>query len=151
MRKPSSIVSTIVDERGSELLYGGQTIQSILGDGGIGIGGTIGLLWFRRPVPAPFARFLELCLVMCADHGPCVSGAHTTIVATRAGRDMVSSVASGLLTIGSRFGGALDAAGLLLLDAMDRLTPSELVVDMHTRKVRIPGIGHRVKNPDSRV
>jgi len=66
-----------------------------------------------------------------------VSGAHT-------GRDMVSSVASGLLTIGSRFGGALDAAGLLLLDAMDRLTPSELVVDMHTRKVRIPGIGHRV-------
>jgi ATP citrate (pro-S)-lyase len=153
VRKSSSIVSTIVDERGTELLYSGQTIHSIV-DQGMGLGGTIGLLWFRRQIPPAFARFIELCLVVCADHGPCVSGAHNTIVATRAGRDMVSSVASGLLTIGDRFGGALDAAGQMLLDSVDRITPSELVVEMRKSNTRIPGIGHRVKsvdNPDSRV
>ena len=153
VRKTSAIVSTIVDERGPELLYRGQSLQAIV-DNNMGLGGTIGLLWFRRQIPAPFARFIELCLVVCADHGPCVSGAHNTIVATRAGRDMVSSVASGILTIGDRFGGALDAAGQMLMTAVDSITPSELVVDMRSRNTRIPGIGHRVKsvnNPDSRV
>ena len=42
---------------------------------------------------------MELCLIVTADHGPAVSGAHNTIVAARAGKDLVSSLASGLLTI----------------------------------------------------
>lgn len=45
-----------------------------------------------------------------ADHGPAVSGAHNTIVTARAGKDLVSALCSGLLTIGPRFGGALDKA-----------------------------------------
>lgn len=45
-----------------------------------------------------------------ADHGPAVSGAHNTIVTSRAGKDLVSALCSGLLTIGPRFGGALDKA-----------------------------------------
>lgn len=40
--------------------------------------------------------------MLTADHGPAVSGAMNTIVATRAGKDLISSLASGLLTIGSR-------------------------------------------------
>jgi len=48
--------------------------------------------------------------MMCADHGPCVSGAHNSIVTARAGKDVVSSLVSGLLTIGPRFGGAIDDA-----------------------------------------
>lgn len=47
---------------------------------------------------------------MTADHGPAVSGAHNTIVTARAGKDLVSALCSGLLTIGPRFGGALDKA-----------------------------------------
>ena len=39
-------------------------------------------------------------MVTTADHGPCVSGAHNTIVAARAGKDLVSSLISGLATIG---------------------------------------------------
>ena len=38
-------------------------------------------------------------MIVTADHGPAVSGAHNTIVAARAGKDLVSSLASGLLTI----------------------------------------------------
>lgn len=40
--------------------------------------------------------------MMTADHGPAVSGAHNTIVCARAGKDLVSSLTSGLLTIVSQ-------------------------------------------------
>ena len=35
--------------------------------------------------------------MLCADHGPCVSGAHNSIVTARAGKDLVSSLVSGEL------------------------------------------------------
>ena len=51
-----------------------------------------------------------------------------TIVASRAGKDLISSLASGLLTIGSRFGGALDEAAAMFSGARDTgLTPREFV------------------------
>ena len=52
--------------------------------------------------------FIEMVLMVTADHGPAVAGAHNTIVCARAGKDLISSLVSGLLTIGPRFGGALD-------------------------------------------
>jgi hypothetical protein len=41
--------------------------------------------------------------MVTADHGPAVSGAHNTIVCARAGKDLVSSLVSGLLTVVSTF------------------------------------------------
>ena len=32
------------------------------------------LLWFKRRLPRYATRFIEMCVVLCADHGPCVSG-----------------------------------------------------------------------------
>lgn len=54
--------------------------------------------------------------MVTADHGPAVSGAHNTIVTARAGKDLVSSVTSGLLTIvsdweGGRGGGVVRRRG----------------------------------------
>ena len=37
-----------------------------------------------------------MCIMLCADHGPAVSGAHNTIVTARAGKDLVSSLVSGM-------------------------------------------------------
>lgn len=37
--------------------------------------------------------------MVTADHGPAVSGAHNTIVCARAGKDLISCLASGLPTI----------------------------------------------------
>lgn len=57
-----------------------------------------------------------------------LTSAMNTIVASRAGKDLISSLASGLLTIGSRFGGALDEAASMFSSAHDRgLTPREFV------------------------
>ena len=79
-------------------------------------------------LPLWATKFIEMVLMLTADHGPAVSGAMNTIVASRAGKDLISSLASGLLTIGSRFGGALDEAASMFSNARDTgLTPREFV------------------------
>jgi len=121
----------------------------------MGIGGAISLLWFRRKLPDYCLQFLEMCLVICADHGPAVSGAHNTVVASRAGKDLVSSLCSGLLCIGPRFGGALDDAAKMFTKAADAgIPPKQFVNDCKKNNILIMGIGHRIKskaNPDKRV
>ena len=121
----------------------------------IGVGGVLSLLWFRKQLPPYATKFIEMILMVSADHGPAVSGAHNTIVATRAGKDLVSSLASGLLTIGPRFGGALDEAAIIFTEASDcAYEPEQFVKDMRKKNKLIMGIGHRIKslsNPDKRV
>ena len=117
-----------------------------------------------------------MCLMVTADHGPAVSGAHNTIVCARAGKDLISSLTSGLLTIvsithipysfilmqlrtelskpfmsmslqGDRFGGALDGAAKQFTEAYDTgLIPMEFVNTMRKKGQLIMGIGHRVKS-----
>ncbi|KAH0835034.1 citrate synthase-like protein [Lanmaoa asiatica] len=154
IRKPAAFISTISDERGQELLYAGMRISDVFKDD-IGLGGVVSLLWFKRRMPPYAAKFIEMVLMLTADHGPAVSGAMNTIVATRAGKDLISSLASGLLTIGSRFGGALDEAASMFTGARDRgLTPREFVDESRKANKLISGIGHKIKsvnNPDLRV
>jgi len=154
IRKPANFVSTISDERGEELYYSGMPITAVFKED-IGVGGVISLLWFQRRLPAYACKFIEMALMISADHGPAVSGAHNTIVAARAGKDLVSSLASGLLTIGDRFGGALDGAAQMFSGAFDAgLSPREFVDAQRKKHKLIMGIGHKVKsttNPDMRV
>ncbi|CAJ1963174.1 unnamed protein product [Sphenostylis stenocarpa] len=148
VRAPTHIISTISDERGEEQCFGGVSMSSIV-EKGYGVGGVISLLWFKRSLPLYCTQFIEMCIMLCADHGPCASGAHNTIVTARAGKDLISSLVSGLLTIGPRFGGAIDDAARYFKDAHDRgLTPDEFVEGMKKEGIRVPGIGHRVKNRD---
>ncbi|KAK7425266.1 ATP citrate lyase subunit 1 [Neonectria magnoliae] len=154
VRKPAAFISTISDDRGQELLYAGMPISDVFRED-IGIGGVMSLLWFRRRLPGYASKFLEMVLMLTADHGPAVSGAMNTIITTRAGKDLISALVSGLLTIGSRFGGALDGAAEEFTKAFDKgLSPREFVDGMRKANKLIPGIGHRVKsrnNPDLRV
>merc|ERR1712055_119654 len=154
IRKPASFMSSISDERGQELLYAGIPISEVFAQD-MGIGGVLGLLWFQRRLPPYACKLLEMCLMITADHGPAVSGAHNTIVCARAGKDLVSSLVSGLLTIGDRFGGALDGAARQFTDAFDSgLIANDFVNKAKKEGVLIMGIGHRVKsinNPDKRV
>jgi|EP00427_Karlodinium_veneficum_P009718 ATP citrate (pro-S)-lyase len=154
VRKPANFVCSISDDRGEECTYSGMPISKVVQDG-MGVGGAISLLWFRRKLPDHCLRFLEMCLVICADHGPAVSGAHNTVVAARAGKDLISSLCSGLLTIGPRFGGALDDAAKMFSKAADGgVSPKQFVNDCKKNNILIMGIGHRIKskaNPDMRV
>lgn len=154
VRAPANFTSTISDDRGEELTYSGVEISRVIGED-LGIGGTIGLLWFKKELPPSARKFLDMLLVLTADHGPAVSGAHNAMVAARAGKDLISSLASGMLTIGPRFGGAIDDAARCFKKACDSgLTPEKFVEEMKAEGKLIPGIGHRVKsvqNPDKRV
>ncbi len=154
MRRPTNIISTISDDRGEELLYAGIPISKVIKER-YGIGDVISLLWFKKRLPRYVTDFLELALRITADHGPCVSAAHNAIVTAMAGKDLTAAVASGVLTIGPRFGGAIDDAARYFKDALERgLTPRQFVDEMKTKNINIPGIGHRVKsvqNPDMRV
>jgi len=154
VRRATGIVSTICDDRGEEPTYAGVQISDLM-EKNSGIGDVISLLWFKRSLPEYATKFIEMVLILVADHGPCVSGAHNTIVAARAGKDVVSCLASGLLTIGPRFGGAIDDAARYFMEAVKQnRTPFEFVESMKTKGIRIPGIGHRIKsanNLDKRV
>jgi len=154
IRKPTEFISTISDDRQEELMYCGVPISKVFSDD-IGLGGVLGLLWFKKQLPKWATDFIEMVVLVTADHGPAVSGAHNAIVCARAGKDLVSSLASGLLTIGPRFGGAVQGSAAhfttYLYAGED---PAFMIKDMKKKNVNIQGIGHRIKsvtNPDVRV
>ena len=154
VRKATNFISTICNDKGEEPTYAGIQMSEVI-EGKYSIGEVISLLWFKKKLPKFATGFIEMCIIITADHGPCVSGAHNAIVAARAGKDLVSCVASGMLTIGPRFGGAIDDAARYFKDAKDHgLAPDEFVEGMKQKGMRVPGIGHRIKsakNPDKRV
>ncbi|MFS8064521.1 MAG: citrate/2-methylcitrate synthase, partial [Luteimonas sp.] len=100
-------------------------------------------------------ELVDFILKVSVDHGPYVSGALNTIVAARAGKDLVSSLASGLLTIGPRFGGALnESAKNWFMGVVDNKNPDQFIEEFVSKKVYIQGIGHkkyRIDMPDPRV
>jgi ATP-citrate lyase alpha-subunit len=156
VRKSKQFICTISDDRGDEATYAGFPISSLATpDTGKGIGDVVSLLWFKKQYPKWATDFIETVIKTVADHGPAVSGAHNAKVTARAGKSVVESLVTGLLTIGPRFGGAIDGAAKYFKYADDnKLSPAEFLNYMKKEGVPIPGIGHRIKslkNPDLRV
>ncbi len=156
VRRSKEFICTISDDRGEECTYSGFPISSVATpDTGKGIGDVISLLWFKKQYPKWATEFIETVIKTVADHGPAVSGAHNAKVTARAGKSVVESLVTGLLTIGPRFGGAIDGAAKYFKHADDNnLDPKAFLQYMKGEGVPIPGIGHRIKslkNPDLRV
>jgi len=156
VRRPKHFVCTISDDRGEEATYAGYPISSVATpDTGKTIGDVVSLLWFKKVYPRWAVDFIETVIKTVADHGPAVSGAHNAKVTARAGKSVVESLVTGLLTIGPRFGGAIDGAAKYFKYAYDNnMSPKEFVNYMKKQGIPIPGIGHRIKsirNPDKRV
>jgi ATP citrate (pro-S)-lyase len=150
-RKKYDIISSICDERGEELKYNNTKISELEPT----IGTAISNLWFKKNLPIYMQKYFEFIIFITADHGPCVSGAQNTIITTRAGKDLVSSLCSGLLTIGPKFGGAVNQAGIDFYNGWkNKYTAYDFVEYMKNKGQIISGIGHKIKskdNPDSRV
>jgi len=156
VRRSKEFICTISDDRGEECTYAGFPISSVATPStGKGIGDVISLLWFKKQYPEWATQFIETVIKTVADHGPAVSGAHNAKVTARAGKSVVESLVTGLLTIGPRFGGAIDGAAKYFKYADDHnLDPKGFLKYMKGEGVPIPGIGHRIKslkNPDLRV
>jgi ATP citrate (pro-S)-lyase len=101
------------------------------------------------------AAFAEAIFSLLIDHGGHVSGAVNTMITARAGKDLVSSVAAGLLTVGPRFGGAVNEAARTWVDGVASKKAAPEFVEERTRGGKLlSGIGHRkyrVGLPDPRV
>ncbi|MEK9658247.1 MAG: citrate/2-methylcitrate synthase [bacterium] len=156
IRKKSNFICTISDDRGEEATYAGVPISDVATpDTKYSIGDVISLLWFKERFPSWSTDFIETVIKLVADHGPAVSGAHNAKVTARAGKDVISSLVTGLLTIGPRFGGAIDGAAKYFKYGREQeMSPSDFVRYMKQQSLPIPGIGHRIKsllNPDKRV
>ena len=154
VRKGTEFVTTICDETGDVHDYCGVTIDEVIKEG-YGVGGVIGLLWFKKKLPRYACEFIEIVLQIVADHGPAVSGAHNTIVTARAGKGLIESILSGIVTIGPRFGGAVNGAAEHFRSGLSEgLGPREFVNAMKAKNINIQGIGHRIHTvefPDARV
>ncbi len=109
----------------------------------------------RETVSHETVAFVDMVFAQLIDHGPHVSGAVNAMVTTRAGRDMSSALAAGVLTVGDRFGGAINGAAAVWHGAVScGTTPEALVNDYSARRAYILGIGHKkysIHKPDPRV
>ena len=148
------IRTTISDDRGDEPYYQGYPASELI-NAGYDIPHIIGLLWDNRLVSKQEAEIIKRILMLSADHGPCVSGALTTVIAACAGIGLSQAVAAGMIMIGPRFGGAVTDAGRWFKYAIDnQLSVDDFLAYMKQNVGPVPGIGHRVKslkNPDKRV
>lgn len=151
-RKPTLFTSTVSMEKGGvPHLLDKPLIDWV---SGTTLADIVGSLFLGRPLKSQLTKnCIDTILKLCVDHGPYVSGAVNTMITARAGRDMVSSVAAGLLTIGSRFGGATNDAARIWHTHHGQ-SAHEVVEEYARKKHLISGIGHksyRVDKPDPRV
>jgi len=155
VRRPTDVITTISDDRGEIVTYNQVPLDEIIRENR-SLGYVIGLLWFKRRLPDFAQQYIEMVIKITADHGPAVSGAHNAIITARAGKDLMSALASGILTIGPRFGGAVSDTAKYFREAIQKeMSPPEFINYMKkVAQINIPGIGHRIKsvqNPDMRV
>ncbi len=113
------------------------------------------LLLGRQVKSTTLPEFTEFTIKLLVDNGPYQSGVLNTMITARAGRDMISSLAAGLLTIGPRFGGATNAAAANWLAGVGSGKPAwDFVEEFAARREYIQGIGHKkytTDEPDPRV
>lgn len=153
-RTHALIATSISSDEDGVVKILGEDIQSLAKNNSFGYI-VASMFLGRKIVSKELETFVDFVLKLAVDHGPSVSGALNTIVTARAGRDLVSSLATGLLTIGPRFGGATnEAARTWLTGVTDKKSPFELVEMFASQKLYIQGIGHkkyRIDLPDPRV
>jgi citrate synthase len=146
--------SNVSSDKGGEVRILGESLVSFVKDRSLS---EIALSMFlgHNPKSNDTVEFFDLSIKLLVDHGPQVSGSVNTMISARAGVDLPAALATGLLTVGPRFGGAIDQAARNWISAISESeTPDDFVERFATNKQNISGIGHkkyRIDNPDPRV
>lgn len=153
-RKKKSFVSSISEDKEGMPSILGEDILSLAQQHSFGYI-VISMLLGKKIKSEELAEFTDFMLKLLVDHGPYQSGVVNTMVTARAGRDMVSSLVSGLLTIGPRFGGATNEAARNWLEGVVNKEEPFVFVERFVKEGKIiQGIGHlkyRADFPDPRV
>ncbi len=101
-------------------------------------------------------RMMDAILTSSVDHGvtPPSSLAARTVMS--GGNPLNAAVAGGILTIGETHGGAIEQCARILQEwAVKKGDPTklaeELLADLKSKKIRMPGFGHRLHKTDPRT
>jgi ATP citrate (pro-S)-lyase len=153
-RKPALITTTVSHDEKDDVKLLNEPLVEFADKHSIAA--NVASLFLGKRITSPeLEGFVDYVLRLLMDHGPYVSGAMNTIITARAGRDLVSALSAGLLTIGPRFGGAInEAAANWLKGVTADQTPYDFVESFAKEKKYISGIGHkkyRIDFPDPRV
>lgn len=153
-RKHALLATSVSSDKDGKVMVLGEELLSFAK--GNSFAKIVGSLFLGKKLQSRDTEsFIDFVLRLLVDHGPYVSGAVNTIITARAGRDLVSSLATGLLTVGPRFGGAInEAAGNWLMGVTSEMSADMFVEQFASSKKLIAGIGHkkyRVDLPDPRV
>lgn len=153
-RKKALFYNSVSSDKGGEVKVLGEPLIEYVANRGLSEI-TLGMFLGHYPKSKKTIEFFDLCLRLLIDHGPQVSGAVNTMITARAGKDLSASLATGILTIGSRFGGAINGAAEHWHEAVsNNESPSAFVERFSNEKRYIPGIGHKkysLGTPDPRV
>ncbi len=153
-RKTSMFISTISGEQNGDVQILGEDQVKFLNSKSYA-SVVITMLLGRNIKSKELEHFTDAVLKMLVDNGPYQSGAINTMITARAGRDLVSGLVTGLLTIGPRFGGAVnEAAASWFSGVANNTSPHEFVENFAKQRKFIMGIGHkkyRSDFPDPRV
>lgn len=153
-RTHSLFTSTISGDVDGEPTLFGQNLTTVATSNSFAW--IVGSMWLGRPLKSSKTEaVIDQALKLLVDHGPYVSGAVNTMISSRAGVGLIPSLVTGLLTIGPRFGGAVNGAAHVWFGSVSQgLDPAQVVEEYASRKEYIQGIGHkkyRLDSPDPRV
>src|SRR3989344_776760 len=153
-RRSALFVNSVSSDKGGEVKILGSSLADFVSKRSLS---DVALCMFlgTSSVSRRLADFFDTSVKLLVDHGPQVSGAVNTMITARAGKDLSAALASGILTIGPRFGGALGQAAEGWFRSVNvGETPTDYVERFAKSKQYIAGIGHKkysANNPDPRV
>jgi citrate synthase len=145
--KPTTLISTF-DEKGSTI-RGKDLVNDLIGE----VSFTHMIYFYilgRAPTPAQ-TKILDAVLVTLVDHG--IVGAASARMVYRGAPDSIQgAVATGLLGMGSQFGGVMEQVGKhldeIIAAADPEATAREIVAKYRLAKKPLPGFGHNDYRPE---
>ena len=116
-------------------------------------------LLLMETLPNPVqSKMFDAILVSCIDHGVNAPSTHVARTVASCGVPVQSAISSGINAIGDFHGGAGEACAQMLQEATAQAdnidiekTAKKIVLDFQRQGRRIPGLGHRIHNPDIRA
>jgi citrate synthase len=147
-------ISTITEEG---LVIKGRFLEDLIGSASFG--DMVYLLMTGKLPEGEQGQMVEAMLVSCVDHGLNAPSVHVTRTVASCGVPVSTAVAAGISAIGEHHGGAGEACGRMLSDALTssaerdpRVLAETIVRDYRTDGRKLPGFGHRIyKKADPRA
>ena len=135
----------------------GHYLEDLIGD--VSFGDMVYLLMTGSLPDGKQGQMMEAMLVSCVDHGLNAPSVHVTRTAASCGVPVSTAVAAGISAIGEHHGGAGEACGRMLTEALTgsgerdpRILAETIVKDYRAAGRKLPGFGHRIyKKTDPRA